>query len=479
MKLYSLIILTGLFVVGLMPTALAVPPPDFLFSVGASIMQAFSVIAIFTAAIFASIGQFAKTYFVNFKHRKMVWAAAALIVLVISWAGAYAYGQYQQQTAYDDWVTQSSQNREITLEDQQEDNPVQVEEDQSVEESIDLEDIKLIARDDDNSRFIKQYYQDLADGNFQEAYNVSKKSVPFETFKSWYVDLQSAEVQNYQQLGESSFTFNVLLTENGETTFYDVKMELNNTDLDNITIKSSTANEIQNYVVTSGDTESFFASNQHLSLSISNQELQSLLDAGEDVFILDARENEENNIGHFPGSTHIRFSDLSDGFWEQLPKDEVVHVFCWSGIRGKEVAEFLREKGILARYVADGAVSWVDSGHLWEGDIRFTNVHTEERYKVVFSYNQMLKHIEDGVFLVDSRPPDVYAADHIAGSVNIPIIFTPTSQLKEAFSQVPANSTIITLCDDFVSCFDAKLTGFELEKLGHSFLGRYNKPWNF
>jgi len=33
------------------------------------------------------------------------------------------------------------------------------------------------------------------------------------------------------------------------------------------------------------------------------------------------------------------------------------------------------------------------------------------------------------------------------------------------------------VCDSFVNCFDAVLTGTELERRGHIFLGRYNSPW--
>jgi len=80
---------------------------------------------------------------------------------------------------------------------------------------------------------------------------------------------------------------------------------------------------------------------------------------------------------------------------------------------------------------------------------------------------------------VDTREPWAYATWHIEGSINIPILYTPTDTFDEAFDQVPANSIIITVCDGYVNCFDAKVTAVELERRGHTFLRRYTTPWEY
>ena len=92
------------------------------------------------------------------------------------------------------------------------------------------------------------------------------------------------------------------------------------------------------------------------------------------IFILDAREDEEYEIGHMPGSTHIRFADLLAGMWGDLPEDQEIYVLCWSGIRGKELTEFLRSKAVNARYIEEGADGWVADGGVWEGEIKFSKV---------------------------------------------------------------------------------------------------------
>lgn len=55
-------------------------------------------------------------------------------------------------------------------------------------------------------------------------------------------------------------------------------------------------------------------------------------------------------------------------------------------------------------------------------------------------------------------------------------MYTPTESFEKVFSQVKEKSEVVVICDAYINCFDAKLTGIELEKRGVVFLGRYNKP---
>ncbi|MFH1253412.1 MAG: rhodanese-like domain-containing protein [Candidatus Uhrbacteria bacterium] len=216
----------------------------------------------------------------------------------------------------------------------------------------------------------------------------------------------------------------------------------------------------------------FFQTNQTLPIAISNEEFNGLL-AEQDLYILDAREDEEYNIGNFSGSTHVRFADLLAGEWANLPTDRVIYVFCWSGIRGEEVTKFLREKNLIARFLEDGADGWVKFGGRWNGEIAFSAAYSEERYKKTLTLDELLTAIDNKAAIVDSRPATSFATRHIPESINISIIYTPTVKIVEALSLVPKGTAVITICDNFVSCFDAKITGLKLEAQGHEFLGRY------
>ena len=235
-----------------------------------------------------------------------------------------------------------------------------------------------------------------------------------------------------------------------------------------------------NISVSSSIKNSFFDVHKNDALIISNRQFQDIyINSLSEYLVLDAREDIEYENGHFPTSTHIRFADLKAGRWQELPADKKVIVICWSGIRGKETAEFLRSKGIVAVYLEKGANGWVEYGGAWEGNIKFAQKYTERRFELVFTTQQIKKKMQECVVLVDSREPIKFAAKHIPESFNISMFSTATADLPQTFSQIPQGSKVITICDDYVNCFDAKVTGVELEKRGYTFLGRYNKPWEF
>lgn len=225
---------------------------------------------------------------------------------------------------------------------------------------------------------------------------------------------------------------------------------------------------------------SFFEKNQNTPLFITNEDFKKITtEQTTNYIVLDAREDIEYEIGHFPKSLHIRFADLKAEDFVKLPKDKFIYVICWSGIRGKEVTEFLRTKKIIASYLENGANGWVEFGGTWTGSIKFSEIYTDIQYQRVFNTNDVKNKIKDGTILIDTREPYKFKQWHITNSLNIPILHTPTIQLETKFNQIPKNSKIITVCDDYVNCFDAKVTGVELEKKGHQFLGRYNKPWEY
>lgn len=225
------------------------------------------------------------------------------------------------------------------------------------------------------------------------------------------------------------------------------------------------------------ETSNFFETNQGLALVVSNEEFLVLQSSR--PFVLDAREDEEFEIGFYPGSHHIRFADVLAGSWTQLPTDRIVYVMCWSGIRGSETVKFLREKGIIARYLEDGAKGWVDGGGTWQGEILFSTKYSNVRYTGTLSTEEVKTAVANGAVLVDARQKEVFDMSHFPGSINISIFFSPTSELDALFLQVPVGSSVVTICDDFVSCFDAKIAGVKLEKRGMIFLGRYSTPWDY
>jgi len=523
----------------------AVIPPDFIFNIGTQIAQFFSIIAIFFVTIFGAFFQFFKTKYYAIKHKKIVLSVTILTIVMVSLVSSYFYAIYKQKAEYQKWLEESQkyafvQNRDLDsdndgLTDLEETNlgtdpnnsdtdndgysdgeelengynpigtgkfgegsVIEDENDQlyfssESNKNIDISTEKFVSNvnlTDSSSKFISEYYGNIANGNLEQAYEMSKKNVSFDTFKSWYFKITKITLDKLVRIDEKKSSVELTLYENEIFTRYGVLMTL---DLENkipvgvgeseVKVLSQGLIENQNVSVDESKTDQeydFFEKKESTNILITNQDFKKNIDSRQSEYIvLDARENIEYENGYFPGSLHIRFADLKAGRWIELPKDKFVYVICWSGIRGKEVAEFLRTKKVVSSYLENGASGWVDFGGEWIGEIKFVEKYTDPKYQIVFSTDDVKKKVLEGVILVDTREPYKFKEWHIIGSVNIPIMYTPTINLETTFAQVPANSSIITVCDGYVNCFDAKLTGVELERRGHQFLGRYNKPWEY
>lgn len=522
-------------------TTHAVPPPDFLFNLGSSMAQVFSVGIIFLGAIFSILYKFIKIKLQLIKSKKILFIGISITgMILISLGSAYLYGGYKQKTEYNKWLEESqkyavlpeeqeaylkekllredpdakeeqTQEKNEKLLREYEVDKLKIGETSDKKEEIKKQDGPFVSKidkklDDKNTKFITEYYKNIATGEYQKAYDSSKKAVNYETFKGWYINTNKITIDNLVRIDEATSSLELTLYEGNKYTRYGVLMALKLKDENPIQVASSEVRILSEGTITEEkekpiisesmqetppqqmppeetipeNKDDFFTQNENYNLSITNSEFSEITNSNRDDYIvIDARENLEYENGYFPGSTHIRFADLQAGKWIELPTDKYIFVLCWSGIRGKEVAEFLRTKDIVASYLENGANGWVEWGGTWIGDIKFSEQYSEEKYKKIFSTSEVEDEVSNGTFLVDCREPWKFENWHIEGSINIPIMYTPTIDLADVFAQVPANSTVITICDDYVNCFDAKITAVELEERGHTFIGRYNKPWEY
>ncbi len=489
-KFEKILFFIGIFFFGI-KSVLAVPPPDFIFNVGAQVAQFFSITVLFLGAILATARQAAKVYFIHLKNKKVIWIGAIMGVVAIAWTGAYYYGQYQQTIAYQKWLEESKIQNAATVVSDMSLDQLKIDE---IPAPQTPQKAKIPrSKETPDVQFIQTYYANLGSGSIEAAYVVSKKSVSLETYKSWYENVTALTIDALQKIDTNKYSLRLTLQEGEQATAYAVLMMLAVDNQGNFRIQSSDVRTLvtteEKLLQTANNTTqpllensialewNFYQESKDLPLAISNSDFQPV--ASGNLFVLDAREDEEYEIGRFPNSTHIRFADLIVGEWIRVPTDQIVYVFCWSGIRGKEVAEFLRSKKIVARYIENGADGWVSFGGKWTGGIKFASQYPQERYAHLVTLNELKEKSAQGAAIVDSRIKDKYNNWHIPGSINIPIIYTPSSKIDDLLDEVSSGKPVITVCDDFVSCFDAKITGLKLERKGHEFLGRYNKPWEY
>jgi len=237
----------------------------------------------------------------------------------------------------------------------------------------------------------------------------------------------------------------------------------------------SSAPERYDTPATGAQTNTFFVQNRDLAKSITEEELEGILRtaSSDEYVLLDTREMSEFELGHIPGSIHMRYADIMAGGWSELPQEKYIYVLCYSGMRGQVITDHLRRQGMVARYLEDGVASWADGERLWQGEVDFFSAFADAKYRSVLAAQKVDTLVQDGAILVDSRPPERIAAVPIGAEVVLSTIETPSSKLDAEYAKIPPESPVITVCDELVSCFDATITGIELEKRGATFLGKY------
>lgn len=194
-----------------------------------------------------------------------------------------------------------------------------------------------------------------------------------------------------------------------------------------------------------------------------------------EIFLLDARESLEREYGYIPNSTHYREADLMAWDWKKLPKNRLIIVFCWSGIRWKEVSDFLNKQWLTTKFVQWWANGRVESKWNWSGAIQFAKIYPADRYKIVYTKENVKKQVKKWTILIDVRTKKAYDKKHIQWAVNFPLKDMTTTQVKEQLASMWKWKTYISLCDDYVNCFYAKIIGVYIERTWNKFLWRYNR----
>jgi rhodanese-related sulfurtransferase len=87
-------------------------------------------------------------------------------------------------------------------------------------------------------------------------------------------------------------------------------------------------------------------------------QLLQKLEGNEKVTILDVREQAEYVFGHIPGAINIPLGELENRF-EELNKNEELHIICRTGNRSDLAAQQLTEKGFNnVKNVVPGMTDW-------------------------------------------------------------------------------------------------------------------------
>jgi adenylyltransferase/sulfurtransferase len=96
--------------------------------------------------------------------------------------------------------------------------------------------------------------------------------------------------------------------------------------------------------------------------TITARDLKKMLDANEDIFLVDVREPNEYEIVSIPGARLIPKGEfLSGAALESLPQDKRIVLHCKTGVRSAEVLAVVKSAGFAdAVHVGGGVIGWIN-----------------------------------------------------------------------------------------------------------------------
>jgi len=90
---------------------------------------------------------------------------------------------------------------------------------------------------------------------------------------------------------------------------------------------------------------------------ITPEELKQKISQGENLEIVDVREDEEVAEGMIPGAKHIRMAEIPENV-NYFDKDKEYIFICRSGRRSESVCLFLQDQGYKVRNMVGGMLEW-------------------------------------------------------------------------------------------------------------------------
>jgi rhodanese-related sulfurtransferase len=103
---------------------------------------------------------------------------------------------------------------------------------------------------------------------------------------------------------------------------------------------------------------------------IDPRELKARLDAGEDILIVDVREDWELRQSRVSRAIHIPMDDIPAAL-DRIPKDKPVVIMCHVGERSAQVVFWLQTKGYTNVYSLEGGIS------RWARDVDPSVIHRQ------------------------------------------------------------------------------------------------------
>ena len=192
----------------------------------------------------------------------------------------------------------------------------------------------------------------------------------------------------------------------------------------------------------------------------------------ENYLFIDARSNAETELGTAQGFTKIRWPDLVQS---GVAKGKTVIATCWTGMRGSEVCAKLKAQGIDCKYLKSGLKGWREKNLPLQlaPQVKIEDLGISEQYtnsSTLLTVREAVKAKIAGATIIEIRQK--ISKDTIPGSIHLPFSELPTNELEYQINILPHKPVIVS-CYGSVSCSEASLLGWEINRLGGYYLGAY------
>jgi len=91
--------------------------------------------------------------------------------------------------------------------------------------------------------------------------------------------------------------------------------------------------------------------------TITTDELQKKLEAGEKLELVAVREDEEVAQGMIPGAKHIKMMEIPNRM-NELEREKEYIIICRSGARSSNVCHYLQDQGYKVSNMVGGMLEW-------------------------------------------------------------------------------------------------------------------------
>lgn len=197
---------------------------------------------------------------------------------------------------------------------------------------------------------------------------------------------------------------------------------------------------------------------------VSEDGLKGMIDGGEDFFLLSARRPDDFAAAHIAGATNVPYGTSFVEGLANVPKDQKVVVYCYSGQTAGQATAAMKLLGYDAVSLNGGMgtggnapLGWTNKGYpvestsaVYNGVVDYFANKPDHSYLI--KSEDILAKVEAGedIFVLDIRSADDYTAGHLNGAVNAPWGGTA---IAEALAMIPADKEV------FVYCYSGQTAG--------------------